>query len=85
MSLGVLQLAEMYQYRPIPTEWHRENEGTEPNAALDVSLGALQDCYTMRLGHDVGSAPLTPSLEAFPSTTLLLVSLHLFLWVFFPP
>lgn len=84
MSLGVLQLAKMYQYWPITSEWHRENEGTEPNVALNVSVAALEDCYTMHLGHDAGSAPLTPSLEAFPSTTLLLVSLPVFLWDFFP-
>lgn len=52
----------------------------EPNVVQDLSVPA-------QLGCGVGSAPLTPSLEAFPSTTLLLLHLHLLLWgdMCFPP
>lgn len=56
----------------------------EPNVVLAVSVAALLGSCSTLLGHGAGSAPLTPSLEAFPSTALLLVYLHQLLWGF-PP
>jgi len=48
----------MHQCWHIPQDWRRENAGTEPKTALDVSVGAQQGCTTL-LGRDAGSAPLT--------------------------
>lgn len=81
MSLGALQLAERHQYWPIPKEWHRGREGTEPKAALDVSVGALQGCLTMGLGHDVGSHTFFGGFSV--NTTSLGVSPPIFVGFFF--